>query len=61
MRRSNLPDAAFLGSSAAGVLMAYGVSFGSVVVTAACLSAPVVAFQVVRSLNATDLMRNREK
>ena len=61
MRRSNLPDAAFLGSAAAGVLMAYGVSFASVVTTAACLSAPVVAFQVVRRLNVTDLTRDREK
>ena len=60
MRSLNVADAAFLGSAAAGVLVAYGASLGSVVLTAACLSAPVFAFQVVRRLNVTDIRKDDE-
>jgi hypothetical protein len=55
VRRSKLPDAVFLGSAGFGLLVAYGVSPGTLFGTAAALSAPVIAFHVVRTLNVTDL------
>lgn len=55
MRRSNLPDALFLGSAGLGLLLALGVSPDTVFFGAATMSAPVIAYHVVRTLNVTDL------